>query len=150
MASYLNMVHIQSNRRAMSLLRLSSHRLRIERGRWLKIIKDNKLCAVCHVLEEEFHVICICPRYTDIRNSVIKPYYIMRPGMTKLSHLLNTENVKEMSDLALFIKSLLVIYNAYLFNYMYINYVFLSINVSSIVLCSFIHCHYIPLFPFDA
>ena len=37
-ASYLNKAHIQSHRIAMSKLRLNSHRLMIERGRWLKII----------------------------------------------------------------------------------------------------------------
>ena len=36
--------------------------------------------------------------------------------MTKFSQLLNTENVKEMRTLASFIKSLSVIYDAYLFN----------------------------------
>ena len=119
MASYLNKVHIQSHRRAMSKLRLSSHRLMIERGRWLKIIPENRLCTVCHVIEDEFHVICICPRYTDIRNAFIKPYYTTRPSMIKFSQLLNTENVKEMRTLASFIKSLSVIYDAYLFNYVY-------------------------------
>ena len=37
MTIYLNKVHIRSNRRAMSMLRLSSHCLMVERGRWLKI-----------------------------------------------------------------------------------------------------------------
>ena len=95
MASYLNKVHIQSHRRAMSKLRLSSHRLMIERGRWLKIIPDNRHCTVCHVIEDEFHVICICPKYTDIRNAFIKPYYTTRPSMIEFSQLLNTENVRD-------------------------------------------------------
>ena len=116
MASYLNKVHIQSHRRAMSKLRLSSHRLMIERGRWLKIFQENRLCTVCHVIEDEFHDICICPRYTDIRNGFIKPYCTTRPSMIKFSQLLNTEKVKEMRTLASFIKSLSVIYDAYLFN----------------------------------
>ena len=116
MASYLNKVHIQSHRRAMSKLRLSSHRLMIERGRWLTNIPENRLCTVCHVIEDEFLVICIGPRYIDIRNAFIKPYYTTRPSMTKFSQLLNTENVKEMRTLASFIKSLSVIYDAYLFN----------------------------------
>ena len=36
-ANYLNKVQIRTNRRALTKLRLSSHRLLIERGRWLKI-----------------------------------------------------------------------------------------------------------------
>ena len=32
------------------------------------------ICAVCHILEDEFHVICISVRYTDIINSFIVVY----------------------------------------------------------------------------
>ena len=88
----------------------------IKRGRWLKIVAENRLCAVCHVLEDEFHIICICPRYTDIRNAFIKPYYTMRLSMTKFLQLPNYADVKEMKNLGSFIKSLSVIYDAYLYN----------------------------------
>ena len=62
------LIIIQSNRTTMSKLMLSIHQLMIERGRWLKIITENIFCAVCYVIDDEFHVIFICPRYTDIRN----------------------------------------------------------------------------------
>ena len=101
MASYLNKVHIRSNRRAMAKLRLSSHRLLIERGRWLKITQENRLCTECLVLEDEYHVICVCSRYTDI-----KPHYSNRPSIPKFTQLINSENVSEMQKLASFIKTL--------------------------------------------
>ena len=116
MASYLNKVHIRSNRRAMAKLRLSSHRLMIERGRWLQITQDNRLCTECLVLEDEFHVICVCSRYTDMRNKFIKPYYSNRPSISKFTQLMNSENIIEMQKLASFIKTLFNTYNMYLFN----------------------------------
>ena len=66
MANYLNKVQIRTNRRALTKLRLSSHRLLIERGRWLKIKQENRLCTECHVLEDEYHVVCICLRYAEL------------------------------------------------------------------------------------
>ena len=45
----------------MTRLRLSSHKLMIERGRWLNILPKDRLCTLCNKLEDEFHVICECP-----------------------------------------------------------------------------------------
>ena len=39
MAKYLNTITIPSNRKAMAQLRISSHKLMVERGRWKKIIQ---------------------------------------------------------------------------------------------------------------
>ena len=40
MANYLNKVQTRTNRKALTILRLSRHRLLIERGRWLKIKQE--------------------------------------------------------------------------------------------------------------
>ena len=75
MAKYLNTITIQSNRKAMAQLRLSSHKLMIERGRWNKIVHKERPCLHCQVLEDEYHVVIVCPKYTAIRKQYIKPYY---------------------------------------------------------------------------
>ena len=87
----------------------------IERGRWSKITQENRLCTECLVLEDEYHVICVCTRYTEMRIKYVKPYYINRPCMVKFIQLLNSENVSEMRKLGSFIKSLFNCYNTYLF-----------------------------------
>ena len=76
----------------------------------------NRLCSECHVLEDEYHVICVCSRYTDLRNKFIKQYYVEKPSMFKFIQLINSENVTEMQKLASFIKSLFNSYNIYLFS----------------------------------
>ena len=113
MANYLNEVQIRTNRRALTKLRLSSHRL--ERDRWLKINQENRLGSECHVLEDEYLVVCICLRYAKIRNMFIKPYYITSPSRIKFTQLMNCDNVKDMKHFASFIKSLFNWYNMYLF-----------------------------------
>ena len=84
--------------------------------RWLKVPRTDRLCICCNKLEDEFHVICECPRYSCIRKLYIKPYYVRKPSMFKLVALLNTDNVSEMQKLAIFIKRALMIHKDCLFN----------------------------------
>ena len=116
MASYLYKIHIPANRKAMTRLRLSSHKLMIERGRWLNILPKDRLCTLCNKLEDEFHVICECPRYDTCRKLYIKPYYVRKPSMDKLIQLLNTDNTIEMQKLAIFIKRVFIIYKEVIFD----------------------------------
>ena len=100
MAKYLNKVQIRTNRRALTKLRVSRHRLLIERGRWLKIKQENRLSTECHVLEDEYHVVCIYLTYAEIRNRFIKPYYINSPSRIKFIQLMNSDNVEDVKNLA--------------------------------------------------
>ena len=51
-------------RRGTTRLRLSSHNLAIETGRWARVAPDQRLCA-CGAVQTEEHVICDCP-YTGV------------------------------------------------------------------------------------
>ena len=53
---------------AFTRLRLSSHRLRIETGRWLKppTARDQRLCE-CGSVQTELHVIAECPLVHHLR-----------------------------------------------------------------------------------
>ena len=104
MVGYLYKVHIPANRKAMTKLRVStcSHKLLVERGRWLNILHNDRLCTICNKLEDEFHVICECPRYDTCRKLYIKLYYVRKPSLAKLIQLLNTDNISEIQNLALF------------------------------------------------
>ena len=104
MAGYLYKIHTLANRKAMTKLRLSSHKLLIERGSWLNILRKDRLCTLCNKLEDEFHVICECPRYDTCIKLYIKPYYVRKPSMAKLVQLLNTDNISKMQKLAILIK----------------------------------------------
>ena len=51
-------------------LRLSSHRLLVERGRWLRIPRERRVCACDRVsIQDELHVTLRCPRTDHIRDS---------------------------------------------------------------------------------
>ena len=49
-------------------IRLSSHDLAVEKGRWSRTPRENCLCS-CGEIQTEEHVVCFCPRTSDIRHS---------------------------------------------------------------------------------
>ena len=50
-------------------LRLSSHNLNIEQGRYRNENRNNRICTLCNSndIEDEFHFVLKCPFYNDIR-----------------------------------------------------------------------------------
>ena len=88
----------------ISRIRLSSHSLSIETGRYHNSVQTNRLCPICHTdIEDEFHFILKCPMYNDLRKLYIKPFYYERPPVFKSIHLFTTVNLKELCNLGRFL-----------------------------------------------
>ena len=103
---YLDTLTLKQYRVAMSKLRVSSHRLLIESGRWIKpqpIPRNERLCQICNKLEDEHHFLLECSLFTDERNKYIKPYYVKRTSMFKTVQLLGSDNKNEIKKLAVYI-----------------------------------------------
>ena len=62
----------------------------IERGRWTKVERQDRLCTTCNVIEDEYHCMIVCPRYANERRS-------------RLSYILN--NNPSMYDFIMYMKS---------------------------------------------
>ena len=72
-AVYLNRGNIPEHvRLAFTRLRLSSHRLRIETGRWSRLAREQRLCT-CGGVQDECHVLRDCPHTQYIRTLYAKP-----------------------------------------------------------------------------
>ncbi len=104
---YLKNITISKFRHAFAQLRVSSHRLEIEAGRWRRIPIENRMCSTCNCLADEFHFILECTRYTHIRLIYIRKYYRQRPNMMKFVELINSEHSKTVKNLCNYI------YNAF-------------------------------------
>ena len=85
-------------------IRLSSHNLFIETGRYTDIVRNERKCILCNLnaLEDEFHFALQCTKYNDLRTTYIKKYYWSRPSTFKLVQLLSVENRKELCNLGKF------------------------------------------------
>ena len=46
--------------RNLSRLRLSSHNMPIETGRWSRVLRENRICQTCKVIGDESHYIYDC------------------------------------------------------------------------------------------
>ena len=57
------------NRRALSKLRIRSHNLLVETGKWYNIEMNQRICKQCdqYKIEDEFHLIFECPKYSELR-----------------------------------------------------------------------------------
>ena len=62
--TYLDSVGSGTCRKALSRFRLSSHRLKVESGRWHK---SPSILLNVHQLEDEFYFVCECPIYEQIQ-----------------------------------------------------------------------------------
>ena len=79
--SYLEFISVKKFRVVLSKLRVSSHKLECEAGRWarpVRVVYDERKCRVCNILEDEFHFIFECPVYSNLRKLYIDKYYINR------------------------------------------------------------------------
>ena len=93
-----NQFLFEDKRIVISKWRLSSHSLRIETGRYSspKLHRNERTCSICPTnIEDEFHVIFICPLYDSIRTKY-QHLLLMYPTIMAI---LNPTNVKDAETL---------------------------------------------------
>lgn len=71
-------------------LRLLSHCLTVETGKYSNIPLDRRLCPLCTSdIEDEYHFILKCPYYCHLREQFLKKFYYNKPSVFKLIKLLS-------------------------------------------------------------
>ena len=107
LSPFLEIVTIKSHRVALTRLLTSSHRLRIETGRWERPTpppRHQRLCQYCKKMDDEYHFVIECKLVNSLRIKLIPKYYWEHPSMFKFISLLNSENEKILLRLAEFTK----------------------------------------------
>ena len=81
---------------ALSKLRLSTHSLLIETGRYgrNRVDRNERRCTLCDTgdLEDECHFILICPKYNDIRKLYLKRHFYTYPSVFKFIQQMQSDN----------------------------------------------------------
>ena len=93
---YLCDISISEHRKALTKIRLGSHNFLIERGRWNvpKLDFLQRKCETCNIIEDEFHCIFECTRFSDQRKNL--PNYLnKKPSMFKFISLLKSNNTQD-------------------------------------------------------
>ena len=88
-------------RKAISRWRLSSHKLYIEIGRYKipKIDRYERLCCICDILEDEYHVLFVCRAHRIIREnytSLLNKFMIAKD-------ILNPMNIDDLKTIGSYI-----------------------------------------------
>ena len=99
------MLTVKKFQQNLTRLRVSSHKLEVECGRWTRPERtplDNRKCNMWNILEDEFQFILECSLY--IRNQLISKYFWARPNMPKIIELCISENRKLQKKLSMFVE----------------------------------------------
>lgn len=102
---YLRVIPEGKYRNALSRFRTSSHRLRVETGRYENIARENRICIFCNMnqVENEYHFLLVCPLYRELRRNFLKSYYCHWPTINKFENLISTASSKMLNEVAKFI-----------------------------------------------
>ena len=101
--SYLSNLQNDFVRVALTKLRLGSHNLFVERGRWNNTNYLERKCLLCNDIEDEYHFVIICTRYLDLRVKYLPKIYYTRPSMYKFLKLVNSDDHTLLKKLGLFL-----------------------------------------------
>jgi hypothetical protein len=89
---YLSFINNISLRKQLSCMRLSSHALEIEVGRYNNINRENRICKLCNqnTIESEYHFLLCCTRYSEIRRKYFGA--TSWPSLNKFKCLMSSKN----------------------------------------------------------
>ena len=94
--------------------------MRIQTGRYAQhnITRNERYCLCCNDtdLEDEYHFICICRCYIDLRKKYISNTYYINPSVYKFHKLLVSCDRLVISNVCKYIKEALVVRNTILNN----------------------------------
>ena len=79
---------------ALSKLRMSNHKLSIERGRYRNVPRHQRLCDFCESerLGDEYHFLLECSKFQDLREQYIPKKFWLRPNMLKFIKLIQCQH----------------------------------------------------------
>ena len=67
---YLEHLVDKDLRRGLCSFRISTHKLRIEHGRYYGEKPEERLCDSCNIIENEIHFLCKCNKYNSLRKKM--------------------------------------------------------------------------------
>ena len=69
MEKYLTEISNVKHRTALTRIRMSSHSLNIEEGRYTSTLRENRICSLCRKdVEDETHFLIKCPMYKGLKH----------------------------------------------------------------------------------
>ena len=91
--------------------RSGCHRLPVATERY-NSQENHHSCTLCNSndIGDEYHYVLICPVIKEAREKFIKPYYYQRPSALKMKQLFNSNSIKELVNLAKYVKYIMSLF----------------------------------------
>ncbi len=104
-AGYLDKIKTAKYRVALCRIRTSSHRLKVETGRWARpqIVYHERKCDLCQVLDDEYHFVLECRHHAETRERYLPTYFTKNPSMFKFTQLISSDNSTQLNKLSKYI-----------------------------------------------
>ena len=97
---YLHQITNRKYRRVISKFRISAHDLKIERGRYSGVDRNDRICKWCR---RTFHFVLICIIYKEFRQKYIPIEYRRSLSIYKFNKLMNVSDESTIFNLALYL-----------------------------------------------
>ena len=112
-ANYIECIKEKYIRIAISRMRLGSHCFMVERGRWERPKREYGLrkCNVCNDIEDEYHIVMSCPRFSALRSRYLNKSLYCKPSMFKFISFLNSATGKDLKHFGIFCSKVMIKYN---------------------------------------
>ncbi len=96
-------------RKHLTKLRLSSHKLPIEKGRWNNTPRNDRICPDCpnRQIGDEFHYLFECSKFNTERIKYLDAKYRRHPSVYKSSSLFSSTNKNTLVKLSKFVEIIL-------------------------------------------
>ena len=100
----------KATKKCLTKFRKSDHDVFIERGRYLKIPREDRKCKICGIIDDENHFFFNCKINQEIRKDFLKYYELQYNNFShlnyieKLQQILNPSNHKDIDMVVSFIK----------------------------------------------
>ena len=92
----------------LTKFRLCNHKLPIELGRHMNIIRNERICVFCNKdLGDEYHYVFSCDKFINERHKFIPKVCIQKPSSDKFCQLMGSGNSNIIMKLAKFTKLIL-------------------------------------------
>lgn len=104
-------------RKLITKFRISNHCLLIEKGRYLKIPRENRICQNCNVIEDEKHFLLECNKYFAPRQTYIEKVKTGKESINfdnmneneKIKYILSPSTFQQVENTGAFLKQSLAL-----------------------------------------
>ena len=102
---YLEISPDRKQQKSLAAFKINAHKLQIERGRYISIKLEDRLCTSCNNVEDEIHLLCDCFKYMLFRTNMYRNIGNGVPSRERIINIMTSTDEKVVKSLGQFVPS---------------------------------------------